>query len=78
MESVKVNAIIQSKIDHKILQLGPEKCFKMHIGKQNTNCCPELKTGNEKMLSTDRGKYLGDILSCDGKVDANIEEIYKR
>ena len=50
----------------------------MHIGKQNTNCCPDQKTGNEEMLSTNIEKYLGDILSCDGKVDANIEERYNK
>ena len=50
----------------------------MHIGKQNTNCCPDQKTGNEKMLSTNSEKYLGDILSCDGKVDANIEDRYNK
>ena len=78
VESVKVNAIIQSKIAHKNLELGPDKCFKMHIGKKNSNCCPDLKTGNEIMLSTNRDKYLRDILTFDGKVDANIEERYNK
>ena len=31
-ESVKVNAIIQSKVDMKNLRLGHNKCFKMHVG----------------------------------------------
>ena len=30
-ESVKMNAIIQSKIETKQLRFGPSKCFKMHI-----------------------------------------------
>ena len=32
-ESVKVNALIQSKVDMKSLRLGHAKCFKMHVGK---------------------------------------------
>ena len=31
--SVKLNALIQSKMNHKKLQLNQSKCFKMHVGK---------------------------------------------
>ena len=49
VESVKLNALIQSKVTHKNLELGPDKCFKMHVGKQS-DCCPTLKINDELML----------------------------
>ena len=78
VETVKLNALIQSKVAHKNLQLGPDKCFKMHIGKQNGNCCPDLKIDNELMLCSSKEKYLGDILTTDGRINANIEERYNK
>ena len=41
--SVKTNAIIQSKIETKQLTFGPKKCFKMHIGNKALKTCPTLK-----------------------------------
>ena len=41
--SVKTNAIIQSKIETKQLRFGPKKCFKMHIGNKALKTCPTLK-----------------------------------
>ena len=49
-ESVKVNAIIQSKVDMKNLRLGQNKCFKMHVGR-NKGCCPILKIQKKDMLT---------------------------
>ena len=77
VESVKLNATIQSKVANKNLELGHEKCFKMHIG-QKSECCPTLKVGNEIMLSSNREKYSGDILTTDGRITSNIEEIYNK
>ena len=77
VESVKLNAFIQSKVAHKNLQLGPDKCFKMHVGQQSA-CCPTLMIDNKKMLSSSKEKYLGDILTTDGKINDNIEERYKK
>jgi hypothetical protein len=73
VDSVKVNAIIQSKVDMKNLKLGHSKCFKMHVGK-NASCCPILKVEDKEMLSSSREKYLGDILTSDCKISSNIEE----
>ena len=56
-DSIKVNAIIQSKMDTKKLELGPDKCFQMHVGK-NTGNCPELYVHQEKMNKTSSEKYL--------------------
>ena len=76
-ESVKVNALIQSKVDMKNLKLGHSKCFKMHVGK-NTSCCPLLKVQDKNMLTSSREKYLGDIITSDCKIDSNIEERYNK
>ena len=72
-DSVKVNALIQRKVDMKNLKLGHSKCFKMHVGK-NESCCPILKVEDENMLSSSSEKYLGDILTSDCKINSNIEE----
>ena len=76
-DTVTVNAIIQSKVDLKNLRLGHSKCFKMHVGK-NTNCCPDLKIQDKMMLTSNREKYLGDIISTDCKINENILERYNK
>ena len=40
-DSIKVNALIQSKVKMKNLRLGHSKCFRMHVGK-NKNMLPCL------------------------------------
>ena len=71
-ESLKINSIINSKIESKKLEFGPSKCVKIHIG-QNFGSCLEQKvhedTVNEKSYET----YLGDILCSSGSNDRNIE-----
>ena len=76
-DTVTVNAIIQSKVELKNLRLGHSKCFKMHVGK-NTNCCPDLKIQDKMMLTSNREKYLGDIISTDCKINENILERYNK
>ena len=61
-DSIKVNALIQSKVKMKNLRLGHSKCFRMHVGKNKT-CCPVLQVRDEIMLTSEREKYLGDIIS---------------
>ena len=77
VESVKLNALIQSKVTHKNLELGPDKCFKMHVGKES-DCCPTLKINDALMLCSNKEKYLGDILTTDGRIHKNIEERYNK
>ena len=76
-DSVVVNALIQSKVELKNLRLGKSKCFKMHVGKNESNC-PNLKVHEEDMLTSKREKYLGDIISSDCKINLNIEERYNK
>jgi hypothetical protein len=66
-----MNAVIEAKIAGKQLKLGYDKCFQMHVGK-NAICCPVLNVENREMMKMDKEKYLGDILSSNAKVDANV------
>ena len=72
VDSIKVNAIVQAKVETKQLELGHIKCFNMHIGKKDKHLCPTLKVHGADMLISEREKYLGDILTTDGKIDQNI------
>jgi hypothetical protein len=71
-DSVKVNAYVQSKTDTKKLELGESKCFKIHIGNDNTSC-PSLKIQDQEMKSSSSEKYLGDILTNSAKIDENVQ-----
>ena len=77
-DSIKVNAIVQAKIETKQLELGHPKCFNMHVGKKDKNLCPVLKVHGSEMLTSDREKYLGDILTTDGRIDQNITDRYNK
>jgi hypothetical protein len=77
-DSIKVNAIVQAKIETKQLELGHPKCFNMHVGKKDKNLCPVLKVHGSEMLTSDREKYLGDILTTDGRIDQNIIDRYNK
>ena len=70
-DSVKMNAYMTSKVDTKKLELGQNKCFKMHIG-NNASSCPTLMIDGQEMVSTNKEKYLGDIISSNAKIDENV------
>ena len=76
-DSVKMNAIIESKISGMQLELGHKKCFQLHVGK-NTSCCPTLNVNSKEMLTSSQEKYLGDVLSSDGKITQNVLERYNK
>ena len=76
-DSVTVNALIQSKVEMKNLKLGHSKCFKMHIGR-NAICCPVLKIEDKIMLTSNREKYLGDIITSDCKINVSVQEKYNK
>ena len=76
-DSVRMNATIQAKIQGKQLELGQKKCFQMHIGR-NSGYCPSLTVHNKEMFTTNREKYLGEILSSSGKIDNNVLERYNK
>ena len=72
-ESVKLNAIIESKFETKRLELGFEKCFQIHVGNKTKKCCPVLKVKNSDMKTASSETYLGDVLTSDSKITANIQ-----
>ena len=72
-DSIRLNAIVQIKIKTKQLMFGTKKCFKLHIGRKCVATCPTLKVHDQEMKSVEQEKYLGDILSNDGKINKNIQ-----
>ena len=70
-DSIRMNAIIQAKLKAKLLELGPQKCSHIHIGKK-CDSCPTLNIYNDSMLRSNRERYLGDILTSKCKIDDNV------
>ena len=72
-DSIVANAKVNSFMETKKLELNDKKCHKMHIGKNNKNCL-SLNVHESKMESSSQEKYLGDILTDDGKIQKTIED----
>ena len=78
-QSQSLNTFINTQIELKKLRFhttdahGKSKCHKLHIGKQTCDC-PVLKVQGTAMREIKDDKYLGDILSCDGKNTKNIKD----
>ena len=51
-DSLKLNSIIQSKMATKKLELGKNKCFKIHVGKKQEKVCPKLNVHQDTMKTT--------------------------
>ena len=79
-QSLSLNSFINTQIEHKKLRFhttdvkGSSKCHKLHIGRV-TRDCPALKVHGTEMLEVKDDKYLGDILSSDGKNTKNIKGV---
>ena len=52
LNSVKMNAFINSKTNIKKLQFGLSKCHKMHVGPTKA-CCPDLELDNWKVKNVE-------------------------
>ena len=70
-ESVKDNAYINAKIEIDKLLFNGTKCHYMHTGKQS-RMCPPLRAHTTEMEIVSEEKYVGDIVSSDGKHTKNI------
>ena len=70
--SVKSNTTINTFIEMNKLSLAKIKCGKIHVGKKCPHC-PKLYVHGADMKDTCEEKYLGDVISEDGKVDATIK-----
>ena len=71
-DSIIANVKVNNFMERKKLTLNSKKCNKMHIGKTNKNCS-NLNVHSEKMKTSTQEKYLGDILTNDGKLTKTIE-----
>ena len=71
-DSLSFNTYINTHIELKKLQFhtpdrdGKPKCHKIHVGIGN-KLCPELQVHGTKMVEVSEDKYLGDIISSDGR-----------
>ena len=57
----------------KTLKLNQQKCHNIHVGKK-TEYCSILKAHDDLMLNVDDDKYVGDLVSKDGKNTKNIKK----
>ena len=78
VDSITINAVVQAKVECKQLELGPQKCFNMHIGKKSKDLCPTLRIHGSTMLLSEKQKYLGDILTTSGTINDNILGRYNK
>ena len=76
-DTVKINALINAKIESKKLEFGPKKCFKIHIGR-NKNECVTQKVHSEDINVAEYETYLGDLVCSTGNNDKNIENRYNK
>ena len=51
-DSVKLNSIIQAKMNTKNLEMGQNKCFKLHVGNKSKTFCPKLSVDDEEMKTS--------------------------
>ena len=75
--SVSLNTIVTSKTKLKRLKLGTDKCRTLHIGKKKEDCSVLYAEGTEMKLVNEE-EYLGEILTKDANIDANIEKRVKK
>ena len=71
VQSVQLNALINTLVEGKRLYFNQTKCYVMHLG-PNSKECPKLMVHNLPMKKTTKEKYLGNIVSNSGN-NPNIE-----
>ena len=72
-EAIKLNSIINVKIESKKLRFSKTKCFKLHISKKQTNCSNKLKAHDDTISDVKKAVYLGDTLNQEGTIDDTID-----
>ena len=71
IDSIISNSVTNTFIESKRLMLGPNKSHRLHIGNKKQNCA-NLKVHGNDMSDSTQEKYVGDIITVDGKNDKNI------
>ena len=59
MGPVKSNQVVNTFIENKKLELGPDKCHKIHCGNKSI-FCPNLKVHDKSMQDSVKERYQGD------------------
>ena len=78
-KAVELNSYITAQCEMKKLRFhvpnetGKTKCHQIHIGKESV-LYPTLKIHGYKMEKVSDDKYLGDMLSSDGRNSINVKE----
>ena len=71
--SVTLNATVNEFISTKKLKLSNSKCSNIHVG-YNSDSCPQVYVHVDVMKTSDREKYLGDIVDKNCNSHATIVE----
>ena len=66
------NAYINAKIEHSKQLFNGGKCHAIHAGKQKQTCCI-LSAHNTEMEIVKKEKYVGDMVTGDGKHSKNLD-----
>ena len=79
LKSIEVNTAINVKVETKKLNLGKDKCIKIHIskkGKKEKECPMKkmIKVHNDIMKEEERVKYLGDVVDSRGSINETITD----
>ena len=75
--SLALNTFVNTQIELKKLKFhtpddkGKSKCNVMHVGPKSV-ICPQLQVHGTTMKNISHDRYLGDIVSADGRNDQNI------
>ena len=77
VKSIKLNAVIESKVNNKNLTMSHKKCSCIHVGNKKSECRP-LTINQNVMKTSSKEKYLGSILSDDGKISQNITDRHNK
>ena len=75
IDTIEMNAYINAKIEQKNLKFNEVKCHKLHIkaNDKNTDNCPDVNVHDNKIIKSSKEKYLGDVISSNGKNAENIK-----
>ena len=71
INAVKDNAYINARIEQDKQEFNDTKCHQMHVGKPHNLCSP-LRAHTTEMSIVDEDKYVGDVISKDGRHAKNI------
>ena len=72
IDAVKDNAYINARIEQNKQAFNDTKCHQMHVGGNNNFCSP-LRAHTDEMDLVSEDKYVGDVISIDGKHSKNID-----